>query len=65
MKKNNEWKFLRIKGDILKAVEKVMTETNRNITGAAAYLIANGYSVFLQEQEVISEMKRNTSTANK
>lgn len=63
MRDKKGWKFLRIRGEILKAVEQVMTETNRNLTGAAAYLIANGFVVYEKEQQMISEMKNNAYKA--
>lgn len=63
MRENKGWKFLRIRGEILKAVEQVMNETNRNLTGAAAYLIANGFTVYQKEQQVLSEMKNNAFKA--
>lgn len=57
MKEQKKWKFLRIGGEYLESVIQVMNETNRNITGAAAYLISNGFAVYQKERELIKQMK--------
>jgi len=57
MKEQKKWKFLRISGEYLESVMQVMKETNRNITGATAYLISNGFAVYQKERELIKQMK--------
>ncbi|MEN6510874.1 MAG: hypothetical protein ABFD00_03470 [Chloroherpetonaceae bacterium] len=59
MKEQKNWKFLRIGGEYLEEVLHVMTKTNRNVTGAAAYLISNESAVYQKEREIIKQLKEN------
>ena len=56
MKTQTNFKLLKVSGEYLKEVLQVKNETNRNLSGAMAYLISIGFSIYLKERELVKDM---------
>ena len=54
-------KNIRISNEALSCVQKVSTDSKRNLTGATEYLILKGFEVYQKELQIINSIKFGTT----